>query len=234
MNGYDLAVVGGGPAGLAGAAAAARAGLSVVLLDSGARLGGQYFRHPAEGFHAARPGALHHGFGRFLRLAADVTARADVRLNHRVWSVERGADGVVVRCLAGDREERPVTVTARRLLIATGAYDRSLPFPGWDLPGVLTAGGAQALLKGDLVAAGRRIVVAGTGPFLLPVGAGLAAAGADVLGVYEANPWPPSRCGPGRCPARSRRRRRTGWRCCATACPSGAASPSSPPTASAS
>src|SRR5690606_9078927 len=69
---------------------------------------------------------------------------------------------------------------------ATGAYDRVLPFPGWDLPGVMTAGGAQALLKGDLVLAGRRVVVAGTGPFLLPVATALAAAGATVAGVFEA------------------------------------------------
>ncbi|GLW08335.1 oxidase [Microtetraspora sp. NBRC 13810] len=188
---YDLAVVGGGPAGLAGAAAATRAGLRVALIDGGARLGGQYFRHPAEGLHAANPAGPHHGFARFTRLREGVSERAEVFTRHRVWSVERGEDGTVaVHCLVGDREERPRAITARRLLIATGAYDRSLPFPGWDLPGVLTAGGAQALLKGDLVTAGRRVVVAGTGPFLLPVGAGLAAAGARVLGVFEAAALP--------------------------------------------
>ena len=62
-----------------------------------------------------------------------------------------------------------------------------LPFPGWTLPGVTTAGGAQALLKGQGVLVGRRIAVAGTGPFLLPVAAGLAEAGARVVGVFEAN-----------------------------------------------
>lgn len=71
-------------------------------------------------------------------------------------------------------------------MIATGAYDRQLPFPGWTLPGVFTAGGAQALLKGQGVRAGRRIAVAGTGPFLLAVAAGLAEAGSDVVGVFEA------------------------------------------------
>ena len=71
-------------------------------------------------------------------------------------------------------------------MVATGAYDRPVPFPGWDLPGVLAAGGAQALWKGSRVLAGRRVVVAGSGPFLLPVAAGLAGAGAQVLGVYEA------------------------------------------------
>lgn len=184
---YDLVVVGAGPAGVAGALSAALAGLNVALVDGAARPGGQYFRHLPEGFHAGRPGALHHGLDRFTRQWEALRERAAVLLGHRVWAVERDEQGVTVRCLEGDREERPRTVTGRRLLLATGAHDRPLPFPGWDLPGVLTAGGAQALLKGNLVVAGRRVVVAGTGPFLLPVAAGLAEAGADVRGVYEAN-----------------------------------------------
>jgi thioredoxin reductase len=79
------------------------------------------------------------------------------------------------------------SVHASSVLIATGAYDRQVPFPGWDLPGVFAAGGTQALVKGHGVLPGKRIVVAGTGPFLLPVSAGLAAAGARVVGVFEAN-----------------------------------------------
>ncbi len=75
---------------------------------------------------------------------------------------------------------------APALLVATGAYDRQLPFPGWDLPGVLTAGGLQSLLKGGGVVAGRRVVLGGTGPFLLPVAAALAARGAEVVAVCEA------------------------------------------------
>jgi NADPH-dependent 2,4-dienoyl-CoA reductase/sulfur reductase-like enzyme len=72
------------------------------------------------------------------------------------------------------------------VVVATGAHDRVLPFPGWTLPGVYTAGGAQALLKGHGVPAGERVVVAGTGPFLLPVATALAAAGVRVPGVFEA------------------------------------------------
>lgn len=195
---HDLAVVGGGPAGVAGALTAALAGLDVVLVDSGARLGGQYFRHPA-GAHPGTP-----GFDRFQRQCRALAERAGLLLGHQVWAVERRAadapgpeapahdnghdsghdSGFTLRCTAPDGS--PAAVRSRRLLIATGAHDRPLPFPGWDLPGVLTAGGAQALLKGNGVVAGRRIVVAGTGPFLLPVAAGLAGAGAQVLGVYEA------------------------------------------------
>ncbi|MEV0999223.1 NAD(P)/FAD-dependent oxidoreductase [Nonomuraea sp. NPDC050202] len=188
---YDLVVVGGGPAGVAGALTAALAGLRVALVDSGLRLGGQYFRHAAD----PKPAP---GLDRFLRQARALDARADVLLRHQVWAVSREPDGdLLVHCAtrdtaaptgrSGTGDERAVVLRARRLLIATGAHDRPLPFPGWDLPGVLTAGGAQALLKGGGVVAGRRIVVSGTGPFLLPVASGLAGAGARVLGVYEAN-----------------------------------------------
>ncbi|MEV5891132.1 NAD(P)/FAD-dependent oxidoreductase [Nonomuraea fuscirosea] len=225
---YDLVVVGGGPAGVAGALTAALAGLSVALVDSGPRLGGQYFRHAPAPKEGPEPGA---GLARFLRQAGALTARADVLMRHQVWNVSRDPDGTLtVHCLThapgtpprpagvtgagaagavltsestagaaraatagaspgggGVGGERAVVLRGRRLLIATGAHDRPLPFPGWDLPGVLTAGGAQALLKGGGVLAGRRVVVSGTGPFLLPVATGLAGAGARVLGVYEAN-----------------------------------------------
>ncbi|WP_246267050.1 NAD(P)/FAD-dependent oxidoreductase [Nonomuraea typhae] len=171
---HDLAVVGGGPAGVAGALTAALAGRRVVLLDSGPRLGGQYFRHA----HGASPEP------RFARQAHALLQRADVLLGHQVWALAREDDGLVVHThtRAGRQEVR-----ARNVLIATGAHDRPLPFPGWTLPGVLTAGGAQALLKGENVLAGKRVAVAGTGPFLLPVAAGLARAGAHVVGLFEAS-----------------------------------------------
>ncbi|MCP2241700.1 NAD(P)/FAD-dependent oxidoreductase [Lentzea aerocolonigenes] len=72
------------------------------------------------------------------------------------------------------------------LVIATGAYDRPLPFPGWDGPGVITAGAAQALAKQG-VTLGERVIVSGTGPFLLPVATALQDLGATIVGVYEAN-----------------------------------------------
>ncbi|WP_223884343.1 FAD/NAD(P)-dependent oxidoreductase [Micromonospora craniellae] len=193
----DVAVIGAGPAGLAAALAAAEAGMSVAVVDAGVRPGGQYWRSPAPGAGPFRPAALHHGWTRFTSTDTRLSELADagrvLRLaGHHVWSVVPAGDQWSVHCVVGVEPRQhgtpaPVTVHARRLVLATGAYDRQLPFPGWDLPGVLTAGGAQALLKGNLVVAGQRVVVAGTGPFLLPVADGLARHGAQVATVVEAN-----------------------------------------------
>ncbi|WP_199523771.1 NAD(P)/FAD-dependent oxidoreductase [Micromonospora craterilacus] len=193
----DLAVIGAGPAGMAAALAAAEAGTRVAVIDAGVRPGGQYWRSPAPGAGPFRPATLHHGWRRFTSTDTRLTELAGtgrvLRLaGHHVWSILPAGDEWSVHCVLGAEPRQhgtpaPVTVHARRLVIATGAYDRQLPFPGWDLPGVITAGGGQALLKGNLVVAGQTVVVAGTGPFLLPVADGLARYGARVAAVIEAN-----------------------------------------------
>lgn len=198
----DVVVVGAGPAGLAAATAAGARGARVALVDAGTAPGGQYWRHPATARlgSVAPPGVdedalarLHHGlkdYRRLLDLLERQVGAGTTRYlsQHHAWAVEQYGETFTVHAI--DRSgptERTVPVTGHRLVLAPGAYDRQVPFPGWTLPGVLTAGGAQALLKGNGVAAGSRVVVAGTGPFLLPVAAGLATAGADVVGVHEAS-----------------------------------------------
>ncbi|MGY5072918.1 FAD/NAD(P)-dependent oxidoreductase [Streptomyces griseus] len=191
---HDLVVVGAGPAGMAAAATALDGGLRVVLVDAGAALGGQFWRHPPPLAQEAVPTAdLHHGLGVYRELCARLaaherTGRLALLLNHPVWTTAREDDGFTVHAVDRSRapEERTVVLRAPALLVATGAYDRQLPFPGWDLPGVLTAGGLQALLKGGGAVAGRRVVLGGTGPFLLPVAAALAVRGAEVVAVCEA------------------------------------------------
>ncbi|MBV2155750.1 NAD(P)/FAD-dependent oxidoreductase [Kitasatospora sp. SUK 42] len=185
---YDLAVVGAGPAGLAAAVTAAELGLRCVLLDGGHSTGGQYYRHPAPGLGAARPDRLHHGWSVYAGLAERLSAaeRAEFRAGHQVWALERTGDGFAVHATRGPEAADRVTLRARTVLLAAGAYERQLPFPGWTLPGVVTAGGAQAMLKAGLVLPGRRIVVAGSGPLLLAAASSLVTAGADVPAVVEA------------------------------------------------
>ncbi|SDL16111.1 Thioredoxin reductase [Glycomyces sambucus] len=169
-----VVVVGAGPAGLAAASAAAELGVEVVLVDAGAKLGGQYFRQDA----------LARGDRFALPLAVEHVANASV------WAVEPVEGGHRVHVRIGEADDPSRTgrvLETRALVLATGAYDRAVPFPGWDLPGVFTAGAAQAMAKGQGVAVGDRVLVAGTGPFLLPVAVALAAAGARVVEVAEAN-----------------------------------------------
>jgi NADPH-dependent 2,4-dienoyl-CoA reductase/sulfur reductase-like enzyme len=168
--GYDVIVVGAGPAGLAAAATAALGGVRVALLDSAGRPGGQFWRHREGETRDLRDQSV------FAGLTSIVEERVDYVPGATVWFAE---PGFTLHTTAG-------RFSAPRVVLATGAYDRVMPFPGWDLPGVVTPGGAQALLKGSGVAVGREVVVAGAGPFLLPVAVGLAAAGVRVVGVYEA------------------------------------------------
>ncbi|MGI5459582.1 FAD-dependent oxidoreductase [Streptomyces sp. CA-249302] len=185
-----LAVIGAGPAGLAAALAAAERGVRVTLIDSAAAAGGQFYRQPATELRARRPQALHHQWRTWERLRDGlndhVTAGAVRHLtDHHVWFVERLPDGFTVHALLGPEQDDPATVRADAVLLATGGYEHVLPFPGWTLPGVLTAGGAQAMLKGTLTLPSRTAVVAGTGPLLLPVATGLAAAGAELAALVE-------------------------------------------------
>ncbi|MER7687547.1 FAD-dependent oxidoreductase [Streptomyces sp. NPDC097610] len=189
-----LAVIGAGPAGLAASLAAAEHGVRVTLIDSAAGAGGQFYRRPPAELGARRPEALHHRWRTWRRLGDALAARVEAGTirhlaDHHVWCVEPVEPvervELVVHALLGPLQEEPVTVRADAVLLATGGYEKVLPFPGWTLPGVVTAGGAQAMLKGGLVVPGQRAVVAGTGPLLLPVATGLAAAGVEVAALVE-------------------------------------------------
>ena len=181
---YDVAVVGAGPAGLAAATTAADHGCATVLLDGAARPGGQYWRRPPGTADAAiDPTTDRFGLGQVLADLLSDLDRVDVRTRHEVWSVQAEPAGFVARALVDGDE---VAVRARALVLAPGAHDRQLPFPGWDLPGVVAAGGLQALAKEHRVLPGRRVVVAGTGPFLLPVATSVISHGGTVVAVAEA------------------------------------------------
>ena len=182
----DVAVVGAGPAGLAAALAAADLGAQVVLVDAGQAIGGQIYRQPATSGAAGRPSVGPKLPQRLRRV--DGHPRIQYRPSTTVWHATSGAGEAEFRLWLPSGDQLQV----RAVVVATGAAEISLPFPGWDLPGVTTVGAAQALLKGQGVVAGRRVLVAGSGPLLLPAAAGLAAAGVDVVAVLEANAVTPA------------------------------------------
>ncbi|NEA97980.1 NAD(P)/FAD-dependent oxidoreductase [Streptomyces sp. SID13726] len=190
MSEPSLAVIGAGPAGLAATLAAASRGIHVTLIDSAAEAGGQFYRRPAPELGARRPQALHHQWRTWEKLRDGLRSHVQAGTvshvtDHHVWFVERNPTGFTVHALLGPEQEQPAEVRADAVLLATGGYEKVLPFPGWTLPGVVAAGGAQAMLKGGLVLPGRTAVVAGTGPLLLPVATGLAAAGATVAALVD-------------------------------------------------
>lgn len=188
-----VAVIGAGPAGLAAVHGAVAHGADVVLIDEGQAFGGQFWRH----HHALTDLGLEHEWSAFTRLHrqiqdAEAAGRVRVLLSTSVWHIET-TPRLRMHALTGpvDGADRAGhTVDADALVIATGAHDRALPIPGWTLPGVTTAGAAQALAKRDGVTLGRRTVVAGAGPFLLPVAASILHLGAGVAEVVEATGVP--------------------------------------------
>ncbi len=165
----DVVVVGAGPAGIAAAVHADETGKSTLLIDETARPGGQIWR--GEPPASARP-----WMERLARSGAAVRAGAAV--------VDAPAPGRLL--VATTDAVRHVSYES--LVLAAGARELFLPFPGWTLPGVVGAGGAQALVKAGARFSGRRVVVAGSGPLLVAVAATLARAGAQVVGIAEQAP----------------------------------------------
>ena len=170
----DILITGAGPAGLAAAAEASRwSGTRVTLLDENPWVGGQIWR-PAGGQRESPE---------VRALLDECRERGVVRLTE-TRIVAPLAPGV----LLAEGPAGPSVLRYRRLILATGARERFLPFPGWTLPGVYGAGGLQALVKGGSPIEGRRVVVAGSGPLLLAVAATLRRAGARVLLLAEQAP----------------------------------------------
>jgi NADPH-dependent 2,4-dienoyl-CoA reductase/sulfur reductase-like enzyme len=173
----DVLVIGGGPAGIAAAARAAEAQRHVLLIDESPELGGQIWRHRAQG--AVPPNAR-------TWLSRVETSGAKMLRGTAVVDIHDEGDDFTV---TAEHNGVPVVVRAHAIVLATGARERFLPFPGWTLPGVIGVGAAQALLKSGMSFTGKRVVISGSGPLLLPVAGSLREAGASVLLVAEQAAW---------------------------------------------
>lgn len=173
----DVLVVGAGPAGLAAAALAAESGAKVILADDNLAPGGQIWRQSSTAAPAHTP-----------KQAAAWKQRAQA--SGAQWlSSTRVAALIAPHRLLAERSESPIAIHFQSLVLATGARELLLPFPGWTLPNVTGAGGLQALVQSGLPIAGKRVVVAGTGPLLLAVASFLRSAGAQIQGVFEQSLW---------------------------------------------
>ncbi len=179
MTQTEIAIVGAGPAGLSAALAAAEAGAQVTVIDACRQPGGQYFRQPNAGIRAEAP-EPHQREGRILWQKA---AAAGVKFlaQTTVWGAFEGNR----LTFYDDISLRTGEIQAKAIILAPGTYERVAAFPGWTLPGVMTTGAAQTLLKEQRILPGQQIVLAGTGPLQLIVAAALVEAGANVVAVLE-------------------------------------------------
>lgn len=175
---FDVVVVGAGPGGIAAATVAAETGKRVCLLDANPSIGGQIWR-------GLSSKTTHHNphTGQFAAWSARL-ANSGCTVRYEVEVIDSPAPGRL-RLESTDGGDE---VAFERLILATGARERFLPFPGWTLPGVTGVGGLQALVKSGLEIADKRIVVAGSGPLLLAAAAALKDAGASVEAIVEQAP----------------------------------------------
>ena len=180
----ELLVIGAGPGGLSAAIAACKAGADVLVVDERLSPGGQYFKPVAvEGADVSPPDAQHQ---EGLALVAEARAAGvAIRTGITVWGAFGPGDLAAHAADGGTLRLMP-----RATIIATGAYERGWPVPGWQLPGVMTTGAAQTLWRTARRLPGRRVLIAGNGPLNLQLAAELVAGGADVVALVEAAPHP--------------------------------------------
>lgn len=176
---YDLIVIGGGPAGLGAASIGARAGLSTLVVDENPTPGGQIYR-AATTSPLKDQSLLGPEYARGAELVAEARASgAEIVSGATVWSLDRD------RLVGISKGGASRLVTGKRVIIATGALERPFPIPGWTLPGVLTVGAGQTVLKSSGLVPQGRVAIAGQGPLIWLYAAQILRAGGALKAILD-------------------------------------------------
>lgn len=190
----DLLIVGAGPAGLSAARIASTQGLTVAVVDEQARFGGQVFRQAPEEFAAADPDSMHtYPFSHSLFEWARGSTAVQWHFSTLVWGIFDDQQDEHLRQVGIAGPNGASVLKVRRVLIAAGAYDLPVAFPGWTLPGVLTAGGVQTMIKSQSLMPGQRFLLVGGHPLLLLLAELLLDAGAQIAEVAISRSLPKMR-----------------------------------------
>jgi NADPH-dependent 2,4-dienoyl-CoA reductase/sulfur reductase-like enzyme len=181
MNSVELLVVGAGPAGMAAAITARRHGIDVMVIDDQMMPGGQIWRSVEAA--ATRDAILGSSYIEGRKVAEAFRASgANYQPGAQLWQIEPGFRAFVTR------DRRAQIIEAKAVILATGAQERPVPFPGWTLPGVLTVGAAQILLKSSGQIPAGPVWIAASGPLPLLYAVQLLRAGGQVAGYLDTTP----------------------------------------------
>jgi thioredoxin reductase len=176
-----LTVIGAGPAGITAAFTAAETGVEVTVIDENPLPGGQYYRQSPSEFTIPDPVATHSGRPEAAALYSKLEhPKIKTLYNMSVWGAFEQ------RMLALADSNQSYLLQADRIVLATGAYDRPLAFPGWTLPGVFGAGATLRMVKTQWLLPGKRVILAGLGPLQLAAADTLLRLGVEVVCVAEA------------------------------------------------
>jgi len=183
MKHIEMVIIGAGPAGINAAIEAAKSGMKVTVLDENNKVGGRIFSQINEGLKLANSADQGPDFKKGTKLLTEFLANShniDFLNNAQVIGIFQNRE------LAYLRNGKLFRIRYKGLIIATGAFERSVPFPGWTLPGVYTAGGTQTLIKMQGILPGKRFLLAGTGPLQLVLANQIIEAGGQVVAILEA------------------------------------------------
>ncbi len=183
---YKAVILGAGPAGLSAAVELARSGTEVAIVEDNPDVGGQVYRQPPEGFIIKEEKHLvaRHKIGhQLIQNLKKLSGKISIVHNAYTWGLCNN------KCLAVLHNGKINLIEFDKLFLCEGAIERSIPFRGWTLPGIMTAGGLQKMVINQGLLPGKRFLLAGSSPLLLSVAASLVAAGAEFVGVCEATSY---------------------------------------------